>query len=770
MTSSVASIAQLLHRRRLVTGIVAGGLMATLLLIAGTYWLRRGREGKPLRPPPSLPQEVHQRLSGYTFTRSDEGRQIFSIHAARTVAFKQGGTTVLEDVYVEVFGRSGKRRDVIRTRRCDYNAQSGDLFSSGRVQIELNASPQGTASGSQSESSPVMLETSQLYFRQQGSRVESDEPVRFRVGALSGSARGLSYATREDWLELKSDVAAEYQPAAGQLPLRLTASRVRYDKEKGEVTLAGPVAFTEGSGRVTAASGLVMLDARNRVTRAVLEGAVHATEAMEKTQLEGSAERLIGDFDPASGELRSLMAEGNVQGESRHDGGVARLAAQKVEVSFVGESPAAQQGTASGNVRITHESLGGQSPSPAQKAPHGEPTLQTEELSASALHFNFQPSGQSLRDAATAGSGRLVLVPADSNAGQHIITAGQFLMDFDAQGRLATLRGVGGTTIVFQPAKNAPPGALPQETSADRLVADLDPATETLRSLEQTGRFEFREGDRRATAERATYRESDESLTLTGNPRVWDNEMKILAEKFLIDLGTDTAQGIGNVRSTHLGANGESESTSVLADRVVAQRRSQTVHYEGNVRAWRGSDVVESASLDVFRKERRVSSGTRVLTSHLQPAAVVGEGNSPASKGETKPVTIRADHLEYYDQGRKASYRGNVRLQTENTTLEANRLDAYFSNLPSGKDVELQRAVADGDVKVTQPGRRATGNHAEYFAAEGKIAMSGGPPTLYDAEKGSTTGQRLTFYIRDDRLLVDGGDESPTISRHRIVQ
>jgi lipopolysaccharide export system protein LptA len=237
-----------------------------------------------------------------------------------------------------------------------------------------------------------------------------------------------------------------------------------------------------------------------------------------------------------------------------------------------------------------------------------------------------------------------------------------------------------------------------------------------------------------------------------------------------MDLRTDTAQGIGNVRSTHLGANGEGESTSVLADRVVVQRRSQTVHYEGSVRAWRGSDVVESASLDVFRRERRVSSGTRVLTSHLQPAALVGEDNSQTNKGEAKPVTIRADHLEYYDQGRKASYRGHVRLQTENTTLEANRLDAYFSDLPAAGRVELERAVADGGVTVTQPGRRATGNHAEYFAAPGKIAMSGGPPTLYDAQKGSTSGQRLTFYIRDDRLLVDGGDESPTISRHRIVQ
>jgi lipopolysaccharide export system protein LptA len=208
----------------------------------------------------------------------------------------------------------------------------------------------------------------------------------------------------------------------------------------------------------------------------------------------------------------------------------------------------------------------------------------------------------------------------------------------------------------------------------------------------------------------------------------------------------------------------------VLADRVVADRRSQTVRYEGNVRAWRGADVVESATLDVFRSERRVSSGTRVLTSHLQPAALVEESHVKNGKRPTRPVTIRAEHLEYFDAGRKASYRGSVRMQTESTRLEADRLDAFFAGSPAGKAMELERAVAEGNVKVTQPGRRATGEHAEYFAADAKIVLSGGPPSLYDAEKGFTSGRSLTFYSCDDRLVISGGENSATITRHRIEQ
>jgi lipopolysaccharide transport protein LptA len=134
-----------------------------------------------------------------------------------------------------------------------------------------------------------------------------------------------------------------------------------------------------------------------------------------------------------------------------------------------------------------------------------------------------------------------------------------------------------------------------------------------------------------------------------------------------------------------------------------------------------------------------------------------------------RPVTIRADYLEYFDQGRHARYHGNVRLTTESTLLVSDRLDVYFTQGDTAEGSEVDRAEADGQVKVTQPGRVGTGDHAEYYAGPGKIVLTGGPPTLVDEEKGSTTGQRLTFFIRDDRLFVDGGDQSPSLSKHRVA-
>ncbi len=766
------SVALMARRKKLIAGIVSGALAVTVLIVTLAYWRSFSRQKKILVPPPPVPSDVHQQLSGYSFTRSDEGRQVFTVHAARTVAFKQGGATVLEDVYVEFFGKTGDRRDVLRTRRCEYNQQSGDLFSAGTVQIELNAPANDKARSGPDAQRSVLLETSKLYFRQQGSQVVSDEPVRYRIGPVEGTARGMSYATREGWLELKQEISADLRLKGGtepQLPVHLTAARARYDKEKGEVSLAGPVSISQGQRSVVAGSGIVSLDNRNRITRAIFTDGARALDSSEAARLEGGAQMMRGEFDPASEELRAAVAEGNVQFESQRPGNVTRLEAQRVEVSFAGAHPEAQKGTASGNVKLEIESArAGLAQLAARPAP-GNSAAETKQLTADGLRFSFQSHGQSLQSAETAGAGKLVVTPSDAKVGTRVITAGQFLMAFDGRNRLETLRGESGTRVVFQPPKIAPPGSVAQESSAEHLEAGFDAALQTVRTVRQWGNFQFREGDRQGTADLAAYDAETESVTLTGRPELRDPDMRTRAERVVIDLRDNSAEGTGKVQSTHL--RSAAGATNVLADRVVVKRQNQTVHYEGNVRAWRGTDVIESAALDVYRNERRLSSGYQVRTSHLQPASLVAENSAAgAGKHETRPVTIRAYRLEYFDQGRKASYRGNVKLQTEDTTLEADRVDAYFSGTPGAEATELERAIAEGHVRVTQPGRRAAGNHGEFFAKDGRMLLSGGPPTLYDADKGFTTGRRLTFYIRDDRLEVDGGDESPTLSKHRIAQ
>ena len=776
---SVTRTGQVLARRkRLIATALAAGLLVTVLGIAVAYWRGRATRDKSLPVPQALPTDVHQQLSGYSFTRSEGGRQVFTIRASKLVAFKEGEATVLEDVVIELFGRTGSRRDLLRTARCEYNSRSGDVVASGPVHIELNAQAAVLPGAGLRGRQRVQLETSRVAYRQQGSLVESDQPVKFQVGPLAGSARGLSYAPQAGQVELKQDVVMELHPRPGaepQLPVQFSASRLRYDREGGTVTLSGPMEIVQGARRLEAQQGKVFLNNENRITRVTLEDSVHGVDATPGASIEITARRLEGVLDPVHGQLTSVVAEGASRVESRQKDGTFRLTAEQVDVAFEGLHPRPKEGSARGNVELVMNAAG------AVVAEGGAAALtgraERRSLAADQVDFTFRPGGRSLKSAQTVGPGKLVLASAEAKGGTRTITAGQFQMEFDSRSRLETLRGLAHTRILIEPPPQAVPGAFPQESTAERLEARFDPALQTLRSMVQTGDFHFRQGDRQALAEQASYLDQTQSMTLTGHPQVWDQDARMKAVQILIDLRGETAEGLGKVQSSYIGGvtstGGERDSapTNVLAERAKVNWKSQVLHYEGEVRAWRGQDVIESPSLDIYRAERRLRSGQKVLSSHLQPASrIPGKTAAPGSRPETRPVTVRADRLEYLDSERRACYQGSVELQTEGTTLRTQRLDVYFSRAEGGEPSEVDHAVAEGKVKVVQPGRWATGEHADYFAGAGKIIVTGGPPILYDEQKGLTTGQRLTFFLHDDSLTVDGGDASPTLTKHRVAR
>jgi hypothetical protein len=58
----------------------------------------------------------------------------------------------------------------------------------------------------------------------------------------------------------------------------------------------------------------------------------------------------------------------------------------------------------------------------------------------------------------------------------------------------------------------------------------------------------------------------------------------------------------------------------------------------------------------------------------------------------------------------------------------------------------------------------------EYLAADDKFVLTGGSPSIFDAEHGKITGDSLTFFRRDDRVLVEGKDTSPTTTRTRVAR
>lgn len=767
---------------KLLTG---AGLVITAGVVLGAYWLGRSQPQSSLPKPPALPKDVHQQLSGVTFARTDNGRQLFVIHAARTLAYKQGGSTLLKDVEVEFFGRSGKRYDILRTPEGEYNQTTGNLSTPGDVELVLNASPgqlkdlaanprqpiDQKPPDADAARQPVYIRTSKVISTEHGTQLESDTPVRFHIGDISGAARGLIYSSDTSEITLKQDVQAVFRPARGAqagAPVEVSASRLHYAGPADGVQLWGPVTIHQADRTLTASQGLISVNEQNRITEVLLQGNAHAVDRNRAGELRLQSDLMRGRLDPVTSHLTTLAASGHARGQSAQGGALSRFEAHEVVLNFDPATHVVAKGAATGKVHLTiTQARSRQSGPSAPQTPGGK--IAKEELATEKLLFAFRPKGKNLKDAETAGPGTLVLYPADTKAGNRTVTAAKFLMAFDAQSHLESFRGTGGTRIVSAPPASSRSQA-PAVSTAREMLATFDPATEAAQTVEQSGDFHFNDGTLEAKADQARDFAREQKLVLTGRPEVWDPSTRTRADRIVLLLASDTAEGIGSVHSIHTDPQNPSAlPTSVVAQRMTADRRSQVVHYEGQVRAWRGTDVIESSSLDVYRNERRVSTNSRVLTSHLQAASAKADGDKRSAPG-LRPATIRADRLDYFDEGRKARYAGHVELDTEDTRIQSDRLDVYFSAGKTAADSEVNRAEAQGNVKIVQPMRYAKGENAVYDVQTGKVVLTGGPPTVYDTEKGTITGQRMTFFIHNDRLLVDGSANAPVVSRHRVTQ
>jgi lipopolysaccharide export system protein LptA len=122
--------------------------------------------------------------------------------------------------------------------------------------------------------------------------------------------------------------------------------------------------------------------------------------------------------------------------------------------------------------------------------------------------------------------------------------------------------------------------------------------------------------------------------------------------------------------------------------------------------------------------------------------------------------------LVYDDNQRLAHYKGGVALTRPNMQVKAQEIRAFLRD--DSDDSSLDHAFADGKVEVVQTAPQRTRNgaseHVEYFVDDERVILEGGSPKFTDSIRGTTKGTKLTWFSKDDRLLVNGVVKEPAKS------
>jgi lipopolysaccharide export system protein LptA len=189
----------------------ASSAVAVAVIVTAAYFYGRWRyQLSPHEIPGKMGLEIQQTANGFTVSKSEQGRTVFTIRANRAVQYRQGGQTVLRNVAITIYGKQGDRFDQIYGSEFLFDQQSGIVVGKGEVQIDLQSNPGGLSQPDQTApkelKNPVHLKTTGLVFNQKTGDAYTPERVDFTLSQAVGSCVGANYRAKEGLLDMQSQV------------------------------------------------------------------------------------------------------------------------------------------------------------------------------------------------------------------------------------------------------------------------------------------------------------------------------------------------------------------------------------------------------------------------------------------------------------------------------------------------------------------------------------------------------------------------------------
>jgi lipopolysaccharide export system protein LptA len=154
-------------------------------------------------------------------------------------------------------------------------------------------------------------------------------------------------------------------------------------------------------------------------------------------------------------------------------------------------------------------------------------------------------------------------------------------------------------------------------------------------------------------------------------------------------------------------------------------------------------------------KEKEACMSKRILNLLLAVVLFVPVSISAAPVDATQnrgPIHVTSDRLEADDEAQIVIFSGNAVATQDDVTIHADRLTIKYT----GEKREITQVIADGQVRIVQQEKLATGEKAVYYNQEERVVMTGSPKVTEGDN--SVEGQEITLYLNEKRSVVSGGD------------
>lgn len=786
-----------IKRLRLLIVALACLLVAVLsgFLVYARYRIRH--IGKDL--PGRLGINIQQTANGFTYSQSEKGHTIFTIHASKLVQFKDNGHAVLHDVSITLYGPPGtNREDRVYGSDFDYDQKNGIASAQGQVQIDLQ-SPEPSASqqagnGEQAEKNTIHVRASGIVFNQKTGTATTDQPLEFQLPQAAGKAVGASFDSKQGVLVLEKQVelttSTNGEPAtvqaahaqmlrdARQVFLLNPATEFRNERSTAEQAIVyfrqdGSAERIDAKGKVhtvlddgaqvTSQTANIALDEKSQPKQAIMGNGVNFISRDETQAMHGSAVEGILSFGPDAtlkhAQFRDAVSFVDQQlklASDPHGSATRQVEASKLDINFTtgpDKKSVAQKALATGNAVATLRTM-------SSKVPEQSTTISADQLLA------------------TLGNGRAIQ-RLDGSGHTKIVDQGQ-------DGSTSTSTG-DVLHISFMPQSQPSPAMKARNNPLPMQTAQIDTAVQEGNvSLTQIPAKDAKtQSPLHASAKRAEYHASDQVLHLTGKPRVNNGEIDLTAQ--LVDYHRDSgdATAKGDVKATYLRQENQQSAPSasmfggqgsvhIVAAEADLQHKSGDSIFRGQARMWQGPDAVSAPVIELSRIQQTLKAhGDNDNKDHAVDTTIAA---TMGSKQQQSVIRVKSNILVYFGKDKRGDFDGNVVAVAPSGTIRSDRALFFLRHAgqqkgqnPSGASSQIDKIIAEGNVVLTQPGRKGEGEKLVYTSANGRYVLTGTPanrPRISDATRGTTTGDALIFNDQDDSVEVSGG-QSAAVTKTR---
>ena len=754
------------------------------------------------KAPPPAPAGVTRQESKLTFSKGLGAQRLFTVEASKATNFKDNAASLLEDVKITIFGKTGARHDVIHTHSCEYEKDGQSIVCSGEVQLDLESAEDAERAqeNRRAAAEKIHVETRGVTFNRETGIAKSDQPVKFVFPNGQGQASGVEYQSEEGAVRLLRDVtcllvpgnAAQKSKPPGMTvrePVHVRASSADFERDSGIMHLRGQVEAQTVSARLLAGEIRLSLDKTFHAERLVATAGADGKEPElefhgNDDQIHLRGKTLTASFAP-EGWLTRMEAAGAVKGSRENGKDADDFSADNASMQLRPQLHQLKDLNLMGDVQLTSKMEG-----------------ESRSLETSALLVEFAERKKSDRNtpkrAETVGKGTLEwtdpgpqlaasAVPGEAGPAQTKLTADKLELTFDVNGRANQLVALGNVVT-----DRVLPGRPVETATAQNGSAQL-PASGGWSEIELRGDVRLKEGDRSAQGDHLVFVRSAQTATLTGNALVRDATTETRAPRIAFVQSTGEIRADGGVQSSDFGAKATSLQlaampANIAADTLRSNSKTGRALYTGHARLWQGDSVLEADSIELVRDAKTLNAAGSVRAVFPQspgpgvaPARALTVQQRAPNKGKLWHIT--AGTLTYNEAENRAHLGKNVVAQSADQEIRAPQMDLYFTRSEKGATApggaaasaiapagaqQISRSVATGGVIVEQGTRRATAERGEYSAVDGKFVMTGGNPTIFDASEGTTSGRQLTFFLADDTIIVDSEKGSRTLTKHRV--